>query len=71
MTLTESERQSALWIKLREELTTRLDRARRKNDGAMNDIETSNLRGEIRCLKQILAFGDPPSPVQVVENHDF
>jgi hypothetical protein len=57
--LTEGDKQSSLWLRLRSHLLDRLDRARRRNDDP-NQAEqaTAALRGEIRCLKAIIALGD-------------
>ncbi len=62
--LTSFEIQSSAWVKIREELESRLDSCRKKNDAVMlSDLETANLRGEIRCLKNLLALGDQsPGP---------
>jgi hypothetical protein len=62
--------QANLWIKLSDELNKRLDLARKRNDGALDEIATATLRGEIRVLKSILAFADQRSPMQTTDDHD-
>jgi hypothetical protein len=57
--LTQYELQSAVWVKLREHLEQQLNDCRCRNDGDLNEIETSRLRGRISCLKAILAIGEP------------
>jgi hypothetical protein len=54
-------------------LTQRLQQARERNDRpGMSTAETENLRGEIRCLKNLLALpraadrvSEPPTPVEL------
>jgi len=60
MTLTEAEKQSALWQKIEKELTENLQVAREKNDGDRDIEETSSIRGEIRTLKKILGWATTP-----------
>lgn len=60
-TLSEQDRNSALWLRLHEELTNRLDRARRKNDGPLSEQETARVRGEIHCLMTIISLGQDRS----------
>lgn len=58
-TLTKDETHSALWLKLREHLESKLDFYRRKNDGDHNDIETALIRGRISVLKNLLELDQP------------
>lgn len=60
MKLTHEERHSALWMKLKEHLTQEIDRLRRKNDGELDEVTTSSIRGEIRALKKLVAAEEPP-----------
>jgi hypothetical protein len=39
-------------------LLDRLSDARRRNDKALSEHETAALRGEIYCLKKLMALGD-------------
>ena len=57
MKLSLAERESALWLKIREELTGRLQILREKNDGDLDAAKTSEIRGQIRQCKEILAWG--------------
>ena len=70
MTLTELERQSAVWTKVSEELNSRLTSARLRNDGELNEIETARLRGQIFVLKSLLALGDKPGPMPMMEDDE-
>ena len=63
MTLTDLERQSALWQKLAAHLSERLDAQRARNDGDLSPEDTQKLRGRIAQLKEILALAR--EPVQV------
>ena len=57
--LSEADTNSGLWLRLKTHLTERLDLLRIRNDGDRSEIETAALRGEIRCLKQIIALDAP------------
>lgn len=54
------ERQTAVWIKLRDHMAQRLVDLRSKNDGPHDEVNTANLRGRIAQLKELLALGNPP-----------
>lgn len=57
--LTEPDKHSSLWLRLKSTLLDQLDRARKRNDDpALSEQGTAALRGQIRCLKQIIALGD-------------
>ncbi len=57
MTLTEIEKQSAVWIKLRDHMNERLEAMRCQNDGDLSLEQTIKLRGRIACLKELLSLG--------------
>lgn len=57
--LTEIEKQSALWIRLREYLTERRDAFRIQNDNNLDEARTQNLRGHIQELNHILDLENP------------
>ena len=56
--LTDHDMAQVLWLRLKAYLEDRLADARRRNDSLMSEYETAALRGEIKCLKRILALGD-------------
>jgi hypothetical protein len=56
--LTDRDKASDVWLRLRAHLTDRLADARLRNDQVLSEPETAMLRGEIRCLKRLLALGD-------------
>jgi hypothetical protein len=58
LALTEHDRSSGLWLRLVAHLESRLQDARRKNDGPLNEYDTATLRGEIRALRHIIGLGD-------------
>ncbi len=60
-TLSEDDRHTVLWLRLKVHLTEQLDAARSKNDRPQSEPDTASLRGEIRALKRILALGDSSS----------
>lgn len=66
--LLEHERQSALWMKIKQHLGRELDALRRRNDGDMDERKTAELRGQIRQVKKLMAL-DNPGPV--VEANDI
>ncbi len=57
MTLSEYEKQSAVWVKVSKYLTERLDTLRLQNDGDRTSIETARLRGRIAEIKTLLDIG--------------
>ena len=58
--LTEGDKQSATWRKLSVELQRRLDDSRVRNDAPQAEESTAMIRGEINCLKVLLALSKPP-----------
>lgn len=61
MKLTELEMQSAVWLKLRAHMESKLSELRSTNDGNLPHDETSRLRGRIAQLKELLTLGKPES----------
>lgn len=67
--LTELDKAQSLWLRLKEYLEYRLATARKDNDRpTMTEHETATLRGEIRCLKRLIALGDDRPVVTGDEN---
>jgi hypothetical protein len=56
-TLSENDKAQGLWLRLRAHLEDRLADARKRNDAALTVFETASLRGEIACLKKLIALG--------------
>jgi hypothetical protein len=54
--LTYEEKHSALWLKLKEHMTGRMDVLRKKNDGDFDAVATAAIRGQIRELKNLVAL---------------
>lgn len=66
MTLTEQEKQSAVWVKLRDHMNERLESLRCQNDGDLTPEQTIKLRGRVAQLKELLAIGKPgPAQAEV------
>jgi hypothetical protein len=61
--LTPADRQSAVWLKLKEHYTKRLNTLREQNDGNLDLEATAKIRGRIAEAKQFLALGNPAPPV--------
>lgn len=59
MKLNELERQSAAWLKLEKYTEERLTALRQQNDGDLDPLATSRLRGRIAMCKEILDLGRP------------
>lgn len=53
-TLSDYEKSSPLWTRLKGHFEDRLSVARVRNDAPLTDVDTAALRGEIRCLKQLI-----------------
>ena len=62
--LSRGDRQTGLWLRLRDHLETKLASLRGRNDGPLNERETATLRGHIECLKGIIALGTEELPPQ-------
>ncbi len=57
--LTEHEKASSLWRRLQAHLNDMLATARVRNDNeTLSEQQTAALRGQIRCLKTLLALAD-------------
>lgn len=65
LVLTEADRQSALWLKIKSTLEQRLISHRTKNDTQLNEIETATLRGRIAEIKKMLDL--ETGPVQGID----
>ncbi len=61
--LTAEDRGSALWRKLVEHYTERLESLRVRNDGDLDDVRTARVRGRIAECKELLALS-ADEPVQ-------
>ncbi len=57
--LTAHDIQSTVWAKLRKHMEARIIALRAKNDGDLEPMETAKVRGELKCLKNLLALGKP------------
>ncbi len=57
MTLTEAEKHSSLWQKLKADWEARLAQLRADNDKTISDAETVRLRGRIAEIKRNLDLG--------------
>lgn len=60
--LTENDKHSGLWLRLKIHLESRLADARVRNDALQPESETAALRGEIKCLKHLIRL-DADRPV--------
>jgi len=54
MTLTTSERNSAVWLKLLKHFHTRRDELRAKNDAPLDSTATAEMRGRIAEVKALI-----------------
>lgn len=65
--LTTADRLSPTWLRLREHMESRLQAARVKNDHPLSEQQTAEIRGAIRCLKELINLGNDPAirPVDV------
>lgn len=57
--LTDGERANPLWMRLKTHFEGMLMSLRASNDADQSEQKTAALRGEIKLLKRIIAFGDP------------
>ncbi len=56
--LSESEKLHPLGLRFKAYFTERLDALRQRNDVSQPEQDTAILRGEIRCLKQLITLWD-------------
>jgi hypothetical protein len=56
--LTDMERHSGLWLKLRRKLENDLLNLRISNDDHRSEVETADIRGKIKQTKEFLALGE-------------
>ena len=56
--LSDADRYSATWMRLKAHLQTELQALRERNDAPQPEQDTAMLRGQIRSLKRIIALGD-------------
>lgn len=57
--LSDSEKSTPLWMRLKAHMTEQLDAARNANDAPASEQDTAMLRGKIRCLKALISLGKP------------
>lgn len=57
-TLTQSDKHSPLWARLKKHLDAELAIAREQNDSPLDADKTAALRGRIRLAKELIALGD-------------
>ena len=55
--LSNEDKKSKLWRKLKEHWESRLETLRTQNDGDKNDIDTAKLRGRIAEIKDSISLG--------------
>lgn len=58
LSLTDHDRRSATWIKIKAVLEARIDLYRRQNDNELTPERTAALRGKLAELKHLLAAGE-------------
>lgn len=63
LVLTQGEKTSPFWAKMKVYLESELQRARKRNDDQQLDqLDTAALRGRISLLKTLIALGDEDRP---------
>lgn len=65
MKLQKHEIENPLWQRLKVHLGERLGELRAQNDNALNEVDTAQLRGRIKEIKQLLTLDEP----DVAEKH--
>lgn len=62
--MSDGDRSSPTWVRLRAHLEEQLRIKRAQNDdSALDQFQTAKLRGHIESLKAIIALGDMPPPI--------
>ena len=54
--LSDADKTTGVWLRLKTHLTDRLALLRLRNDGPLSEIETAATRGEIKAIRQIIAL---------------
>lgn len=62
--LTNSEKQSGLWMRLENHFKDRLETLRKQNDGDLTEIQTARLRGQIATFGTLLRLGKDMPPIE-------
>lgn len=70
MTLTEHERQTAVWLKIKSHLDARLIELRTANDRDTNEIDTAKVRGRIAEVKALLELNVAPAALVPVLEYE-
>lgn len=65
MKLTEEERSSPLWARLKAECETRLFKLRTSNDNDLGEIQTAKLRGQIMEIRRFLDMGTEKPKIEM------
>lgn len=68
--LTDLERKSAVWLKLKAHLEARLVTQRTKNDGDLSTDLTAKTRGRIAEIKELIALGEPQQKIDAEPHID-
>lgn len=55
--LSEADKATGLWLRMKAHFEDRLQDARRRNDRVQPESDTAAIRGEIQALKRLLALG--------------
>lgn len=60
--LTQGDRQSQTWLKLKAHMEEKLKILRGQNDGELDPIQTAHIRGQIKFAKGLLALASDEPP---------
>jgi hypothetical protein len=69
--LSEGDRGSAVWLRIKAILITRLEECRIENDKPLNEVETARLRGKIEAVQEFLWIGEDQSAEQDPDGPDL
>ena len=70
-TLSETEADSAVWRKISKSLEKTLQNLRLENDNPLSELETSELRGRIKQVKEFLEVGSSQPPEENQSSPDL
>lgn len=68
--LSQADRQSPAWRRLTRHMEARIQQLRVKNDASLDPMETAAVRGQIKELKYLLAWGTNPATVANEDSAD-
>lgn len=62
--LTQADRNSGLWLRMKKHLKAERESLRARNDNALDPVQTATLRGRVAALNDLIALDEPAPGVE-------